>query len=412
MGFAEDLLLEAGRCINCQNQPCVNACPAHNHIPEFLRKIRAGAFNDAREIWHETSVIGEVCGVLCPHESLCEGHCTLNKLNKPIKIGWIEEQMAMLFKDTVDYPTQKINKKHLVIGLGPAGITNALRMAEFGFEVHAIEKESSLGGAIFTHVPTFRFDHLRLSHYTNRFEKLNIQVQYNTAVGKDVYLDDLIKAYDSIFIASGLDLPTEIDISHDSDIKIYYAIDLLNRDLYSIADLSKLLGKTVGIVGLGNVSVDIARTLIRAGKEVHIIYRRTLKESPASPSEIMEAVNEGAFVHELFGPVSFTKGSTKKILDCDKTCLVRDPDSNRSRVEILQGESQQFELDDLVFATGQKSSFQVFKDSKVVLLKGNADYLTNFENVFVGGDLVNKEKRIVDAMVSGETVAKIIKERI
>ncbi|MDD3122284.1 MAG: FAD-dependent oxidoreductase [Candidatus Izemoplasmatales bacterium] len=412
MAVLDDLMIEAARCINCKNQPCVLACPAHNQIPELMKKVRIGDFDGARQTWHETSVLSEVCGVLCPHEALCEGHCTLNKLQKPIKIGWIEEQMSILYKDKVDYPFNKINKKHLVIGLGPAGISNALRMAEYGFEVHAFEKESSLGGAVYTHVPDFRYDHFRLNHFEHRFKELNIQVTYNTVVGIDVFLDDLIDQYESIFIACGLDKPTEIDITHDRDLKIHYAIDLLNRNLYNPNDLEEMLGKTIGIVGLGNVSVDIARTLIRLDKEVHIIYRRTLEEAPASPSEIMEAVNEGVYIHELFGPVNFKKGQSSKVLDCDRTCLIKDPDSSRSKVEVLKDQSVAFNLDDLIFATGQKSSYQVFRDSKVHLVKGKEDYLTNYPSIFVGGDLVNKEKRIVDAMVSGQTVAKLIWESL
>ncbi len=411
MSIKEDLMQEAARCINCRHQPCVTACPAHNHIPEILSMVKIGALKEARALWHQTSTLGELCGVLCPHEALCEGHCTLDKIHKPIKIGWIEEQLAMLFKEDVYYPTTKTNHRHLVIGLGPAGIANAIKMAEYGHHVDAIEKESSLGGAINTHVPAFRYEHERLQNYESRFEKLGIHVTYNMRVGVDLFLDDIINQYDSIFIASGLDLPTEIDITYDADLQVYYAIDLLNRTKYNLDDLKNLLGKKVGIVGLGNVSVDIARTLIRADKEVHIIYRRTLAESPATRKEIMEAVNDGAIIHELFGPVSFSRNHETKVLDCEKTCLIKEPDSNRSRVGIVQGENVQFELDDLVFATGQKSSYQVFRNSKVKLIKGEKDYLTNFDHIYVGGDLVNKEKRIVDAMVSGQTVASLIHDR-
>lgn len=408
MSIQEDLMHEAARCINCKHQPCVSACPAHNHIPEILSMVKVGALKEGRALWHQTSTLGELCGVLCPHEALCEGHCTLSKIQKPVKIGWIEEQLAMLFKEDVYYPKEKYNHRHLVIGLGPAGIANAIKMAEYGYKVHCIEKEPTLGGAINTHVPSFRYEHFRLDNYQSRFDKLGITVSFNTLVGKDVLLDDLIKQYDTVFIASGLDLPSEVEFTKDADIPVYYAIDLLNKNRYSKEELKNLLGQKVGIIGLGNVSVDISRTLRRLGKEVHIIYRRTLAESPATRKEIKEAVDDGAIIHELLGPLSFRRNNQVKVLECEKTCLITDPLSSRSKVQAIEGEYEFFELDDLVFATGQKSSYEAFKNSSIRLVKGEHDYLTNYKHVYVGGDIVNKEKRIVDAMVSGQTVASLI----
>ncbi|MDD3477949.1 MAG: FAD-dependent oxidoreductase, partial [Candidatus Izemoplasmatales bacterium] len=193
---------------------------------------------------------------------------------------------------------------------------------------------------------------------------------------------------------------------------IHYAIDLLNKNRFTVDDLAKKLGHVVGIIGLGNVSVDLSRRLIRAGKEVHIIYRRTLAESPASRREIMEAVHEGVAIHELFGPIAFRRKETKRMLDCQRTCVIRDAETGRNRVEALEGENVAFELDDLVFATGQISSGEVFDGSSIKLFRGEKDYLTSYPHVFVGGDFVNKEKRIVDAMVSGQTVATLIRNRI
>lgn len=412
MSIQEELILEASRCINCKHQPCVAACPAGNHIPEMLGLVKQGKFEEASETLHQTSTLGEMCGVLCPHEALCEGHCTLSKIGKPVQIGFVEDQLALLFKDEVYLPTKKLNHRHLVVGLGPAGIANAIKMAEYGFQVDAIEKEDSLGGAINTHVPTFRYLHEHLKNYQSKLDQLGVHVQYNQVVGKDRCLTDLIEEYDTVFIASGLDLPYKVNLDIEEGITVHYAIDLLNKTKYTKKDLQTSLGQVIGIIGLGNVSTDIARTLLRAGKEVHILYRRTLKESPATKVEIKEVLEDGAVIHELLGPLSYKYEGDKKVLTCEKTRLISIPNSTRSKVEVIPDETEKFILDDLVFATGQVSSFEVFGKSDVKILNKDLDCLTNYPNVYVGGDIVNKEKRIVDAMVSGQMVASIIYNKL
>ncbi len=400
----EAMIAEASRCLNCKNTPCMASCPAHNPIPEFMKLIKNNEFRQARDLWHKTSNLPEMCGVLCPKETLCEGHCTLNKVNKPLNIGYLETEIAAMHTDVTDYPLAKNGKSHLVIGLGPAGLANALKMAELGYEVHAIDGDSHLGGAIYHSVPDFRFEQDTLKVYEKRFKDLGIVVDYFTIVGKDVFLDDLIPKYDSVFIAIGLDLPIQVDIEHE-DVKVHYAIDLLQKKRYTKADLKALLGNRVGIIGLGNVAIDIARVLAKIGKEVHIIYRRTMDEAPASYREIAEALEDGVVVHELLGPISFRKSESHKVLQCEKTCLIKDPSEPRGRIEIVPGEFQEFLLDDLVFAVGQKSSDLVFKGSSIRLNPTRGCCFTNNEKVFVGGDRVNKDKRIVDAMVSGTEVA-------
>ena len=404
-----EMINEAKRCLNCKHKPCQQACPAHNPIPELMMKIKNEELESARNLWHQSSVLSDICGILCPHEVLCVGHCTLDKIKKPIQIGTVEASLQALFPDVVDYPNQTINHRHLVIGLGPAGIANALKMAELGYIVEAIDRNDAIGGAVEQYVPDFRFDQSVLKRFQNRFEKLNIKVRSNITVGLDVFLPDLMKEYDSIFISTGLDLPMEVDIEQE-DVRIYYAIDLLNRELYQEDFFRTKLGNQIGIIGLGNVAIDMARTLVRYDKEVHVIYRRTLDEAPASKKEIMDAIDEGVIVHELFGPVSFKKQNQVKILDCDKTCLIKDETSNRSIVKVVEGEKGQFVLDDLIFATGQISSQIAFKGSDITYKKGS--FLTNYANIFVGGDLITKDKRIVDAMVTGLEVATYIKENL
>jgi len=402
---------EAKRCLECKTKPCVFACPAHNNIPEFMKKIKNGLWDEARAIWHVTSNLPELCGALCQNENLCEGACTLNKIHKPVKIGMIEKGVSELFKDVIDYPITKNNKRHLVIGLGPAGISNALKMAELGFDVEAIDSNPKLGGTVYNLVPDFRFDKIILNDIQSKFDLLNIKVKYDTYVGKDIFLKDLIDQYDSIFIADGLGLPSTVDI-HVDHLHVFYAQDLLNKYLYSKDDLISLLGKNVYIVGLGNVAIDMARTLRRLHKTVHIIYRRTIDDAPAGKSEIQAAIEEGVVIHELLGPVSFKLKGNDKVLDCEGTCLIKSPTGGRDIVQKVPNSETSFMIDDLIFATGQKTSEVLFHDSGVVQTPEISPFATNYSHIFVGGDRVNKNKRIVDAMVTGITVAKQIAEGI
>jgi glutamate synthase (NADPH/NADH) small chain len=404
------LQAEALRCLDCKHKPCVYACPAQNDIPNFMKLVKNGAWEEARTLWHKTSNLPELCGALCQNENMCEGACTLNKIHKPVKIGFIESGIAELFKNYVDYPSKKINKKHLVIGLGPAGIANALKMAEFGYQVEAIDANESLGGTVYNLVPEFRFDKKILKDIIHKFEAVQIKTRYHTYVGKDLFLQDLVLQYDSIFIADGLGLPANVDI-HIEGLNVYYAQDLLNRTLYNSNDLRTMLGQRIYIIGLGNVAIDMARTLKRIGKDVHIIYRRTIIDAPAAKSEIEAAVQEGVIIHELMGPIAFQLRNKQKYLDCEKTCLIKSEDGGRDLVENLPGIESSFCVDDLIFATGQKTSDILFHDTGIKLLPNISPYSTSLPHVFVGGDRINKNKRIVDAMVTGLEVAKFIAER-
>lgn len=197
----------------------------------------------------------------------------------------------------------------------------------------------------------------------------------------------------------------DIQIEH---LKVYYAQDLLNKNIYSKEDLSSMLGEKIYIVGLGNVAIDMARTLRRLNKEVHIIYRRTIEDAPAGKSEIEAAVTEGVVIHELFGPISFKIKDNVKLLDCEKTCLIKSTTGGRDIVERVPNSETTFQVDDLIFATGQKTSEVLFHDSGVIQTPEISSFATNYPHIFVGGDRINKNKRIVDAMVTGLTVANHI----
>lgn len=397
---AIDVMKEASRCINCKHKPCQVACPAHNDIPAMLKAVSMNQFVEARMIWHQTSVLPELCGNLCQNDHLCVGHCTLNKLHKPIQIGFVEAFLGL--ENPVFVPDKKPfnGKKHLVIGLGPSGLANALKMAELGYQVTAIDKQDHLGGTVYNLIPEFRFDKSILANIEKRLHLLGVEIKLCFDVPNTEDLLSLEKKYDSIYIAHGLDSPQFVGVQVEGVLP-YYAIDLLDKHKYSHQDLKTMLGKHCVIVGLGNVAIDMARTLLRLGKQVTILYRRTIDEAPAGHHEIMDAVEEGLVIQELLGPVKFYQDQQARFLDCEQHCLIKHPDGGRSEIEVIENSLVRFELDELIFATGQASSDQLFRNTGIQLDPTISPYHTNHPKIFVGGDRINRHKRIVDAMVCG-----------
>ncbi len=402
-----DVMKEAARCINCKHKPCMVACPAHNDIPLMLKYASMGEFDEARRVWHQASNLPELCGNLCQNDHLCVGHCTLQKLNKPIQIGFVEAYLGADQPHYVGEIQPSNGKRHLVIGLGPSGLANAIAMAERGYQVVAMDRQNEIGGTVYNLIPDFRFDKDILTSIKTRLERLHVDIQLHTEVGVSCNLTDLAKQYDSIYIAHGLDSPQIVPVETEN-VHPYYAIDLLDRHKYQAEDLDALLGHHCVIIGLGNVAIDMARTLLRLNKQVTILYRRTIQEAPAGYHEIMDAIEEGLVIQELLGPVKFYRQGEEKYLDCEQNCLIKDPHSARSMIEKVPDSSVRFQLDELIFATGQASSDVLFRDTDIRLLPEISPYHTNHPNIFVGGDRVNKQKRIVDAMVSELEVAKWI----
>jgi NADPH-dependent glutamate synthase beta subunit-like oxidoreductase len=295
----------------------------------------------------------------------------------------------------------------LVIGLGPAGIANALEMAKDGYAVDAIDANSDLGGALENLIPEFRFDKTLLQGIKQKFAKLEIRPLYNKRVGVDLFLTDLLPLYDSIFVACGSDLPQFSDLEGEN-LPVYYAHDLLNRSRYSPAQIAEKIGKNVVIIGLGNVAIDMARVLIRLHKTVTIVYRRTQAEAPAGKKEVAEALKEGIRILDLSLPTRWISENGTRRLLCVKTKVITN-ELNQACVVNCEGEEFSLDTDDLIFATGQKSSDDVFNGTDIRLKSGSSPYATSNPKVFVGGDRINHHKRIVDAMVSGIEVASLIK---
>jgi glutamate synthase (NADPH/NADH) small chain len=405
MKTPEEWMAEARRCLQCPGAPCQKACPAHNPIPRFMKAVREGQFAEAKTIWDETSVLPEICGRLCQNETLCVGNCTMKKRGAPLRIGELEAAIADLFPLELPPMSPENGRKHLVIGLGPAGLSNAMEMAKKGYLVEAIDANPDLGGALINLIPGFRFDHRVLERIRRKVEMMGIRVRYGITVGQTILLSELLPQYDSVFIACGSDLPQEAEIETNG-VPLWYAHDLLDRQRYQPSDLRDRLGTAVVVVGLGNVAVDMARVLIRLGKRVTIVYRRSVTEAPAGRHEIQAALEEGIEIRELRLPRSCSVTNGKRSLWCDRTAIFIAPDGSK-RIETGPGSGEPIELEDLVYATGQRFSDTVFRGTDLVLRPEISPYSTSDPRVFVGGDRVNVHKRIVDAMVSGIEAARL-----
>ncbi|MCK7489791.1 MAG: hypothetical protein MZU79_05860 [Anaerotruncus sp.] len=228
--------------MDCKTKPCMVACPAHNDIPGALKLIKQQNLDEARALWAKTSVLPEMCGALCQNETLCVGSCTLNKLKKPIKIGEIEEALAHYRPLSFTPHPQWNGKTHLVIGLGPSGIANAIRMAEAEYRVVAMDRQKQIGGSVNNLVPDFRYDKHELARLQERLIDLGVDLRQGVDVGESVKLKDLFKQYDSVFIGHGLDSPQIVPVATDG-VEPYYAVDLLDKHNYTPDQLDVMLGK-------------------------------------------------------------------------------------------------------------------------------------------------------------------------
>ncbi|MCK7486100.1 MAG: FAD-dependent oxidoreductase [Bacillus subtilis] len=351
-----------------------------------MKAVKNGDFNAAKALWDKTSNLPELCGALCQQEVMCEGACTLNKIKKPVKIGEVERGLALLFWGETDLPETTTDHTHLVVGMGPAGLANAIAMARMGYQVDAVDANPRIGGATWNLVPPFRFDATDLSSIEVKLAKLGVRVT-NFLVGRDAALADLIDQYDSVFIAHGLDVPQAVPGFLGPDV-FYEGIDPLNRVRHSPVALDRLVGKRVVVVGLGSVACDTARTFARLGRDVQTVYRRTLAEAPPAPRRSPRRSPKAS--GSTWAPKS--QIVFRGILRCERTELVRDDACRADVIVAVPGADVDIACDTVVFAVGQVFSDAVFAGTGSSRGRDLSPYATSDPKVFVGGDRIIKEK--------------------
>ena len=426
----EEAMEEASRCINCKNAKCVEGCPVSIDIPAFIHEVKEGKFEEAYKIIGKSSALPAVCGRVCPQESQCEGKCIRGIKGEPISIGKLERFVAdyALENDIKPEKAESTNgHKVAVIGSGPAGLTCAGDLAKLGYEVTVFEALHELGGVLVYGIPEFRLPKQKVvAKEIDKVKELGVKFETNVVIGKSTTIDQLIEeeGFEAVFIGSGAGLPKFMGIPGENANGVFSANEYLTRNNLMKAfdpayDTPIAAGTKVAVVGGGNVAMDAARTALRLGADVHIVYRRSEEELPARVEEVHHAKEEGVIFDLLTNPTEILvddKGYVKG-MKCVKMALGEPDASGRRRPVVVEGSEFEMELDTVIMSLGTSPNplissttegLEVNKWKCIVADETNGK--TTKEGVYAGGDAVTGAATVILAMGAGKAAAKGIHE--
>ncbi len=426
----EEAMEEASRCINCKNAQCIKGCPVSINIPGFIEKVKEGDVEAAYQVISESSALPAVCGRVCPQESQCEGKCIRGIKGEPISIGKLERFVADWATEKGIKPQgakEKNGKKVAVIGSGPAGLTCAGDLAKMGYDVTIFEALHEAGGVLVYGIPEFRLPKTKVvAKEIENVKSLGVKIETNVVIGKSVTIDELLheEGFDAVFIGSGAGLPKFMGIPGEQANGVFSANEYLTRsNLMKAFDESSatpiMRGKKVAVVGGGNVAMDAARTALRLGGEVHIVYRRSEEELPARVEEVHHAKEEGIIFDLLTNPVEILedeKGWVKGI-KCIKMELGEPDESGRRRPVEVPGSEFVIDVDTVIMSLGTSpnplisSTTEGLEVNKWKCIVADEEFgKTTKEGVYAGGDAVTGAATVILAMGAGKAGAKGIDE--
>ncbi len=425
----EEAMAEASRCLNCKNAMCMQGCPVSINIPGFINEVKQGNFEQAYRIISESSALPAVCGRVCPQESQCEGKCIRGIKGEPVSIGKLERFVADWAREngiTPEPAKEKKNKKVAVIGSGPSGLTCAGDLAKMGYDVTIFEALHKAGGVLVYGIPEFRLPKEEVVQAeVENVKKLGVKIETNVVVGKAVRIDELMaEGFEAVFIGSGAGLPRFMGIPGENANGVFSANEYLTRSNLMKAFKEEyatpiVAGTKVAVVGGGNVAMDAARTALRLGAEVHIVYRRSEEELPARVEEVHHAKEEGVIFDILTNPTEILvdeKGWVKG-MKCVKMEL-GEPDASgrRSPVEIPDSEFE-MELDTVIMSLGTSPNPLISSTTEGLdtnrrqcIVADEVSGQTSKIGVFAGGDAVTGAATVILAMGAGKAAAKGIDE--
>ncbi len=417
---------EAARCINCKNAQCIKGCPVAIDIPGFIEKVKNGDVEAAYQVISEASSLPAVCGRVCPQESQCEGKCIRGIKGEPVSIGKLERFVADWASENRIKPRgaeQKNGKKVAVIGSGPAGLTCAGDLAKLGYEVTIFEALHEPGGVLVYGIPEFRLPKERVvAREIENVKNLGVKIETNVVIGKSVTIDELLaeEGFDAVFVGSGAGLPKFMGIPGEQANGVFSANEYLTRsNLMKAFDEESntpiMRGEKVAVVGGGNVAMDAARTALRLGAEVHIVYRRSEEELPARVEEVHHAKEEGIIFDLLTNPVEILedeKGWVKG-MKCIRMELGAPDDSGRRRPVEVPGSEFIIDVDTVIMSLGTSpnplisSTTEGLEVNKWKCIVADEEFgKTTKEGVYAGGDAVTGAATVILAMGAGRAGAK------
>ncbi len=426
----EEAMAEAERCLNCKNAKCIAGCPVAIDIPAFIEEVKKGEIEEAARVIAKASALPAVCGRVCPQETQCEGQCIRGIKGEPVSIGKLERFVADWSREhgfVPEAPEKTNGKKVAVIGSGPCGLTCAGDLAKLGYEVTIFEALHEPGGVLTYGIPEFRLPKEGVVQpEIENVKKLGVKLETNVIIGKSVTIDELMEeeGFQAVFIGSGAGLPKFMGIPGENANGVFSANEYLTRSNLMKAfrddyDTPLMIGKKVVVVGGGNVAMDAARTALRLGAEVHIVYRRSEKELPARAEEVHHAKEEGIRFNLLTNPVEILTDENGWVngIICRRMELGEPDESGRRRP--VEKACSDFMIDaytvimalgtspnPLISATTEGLSVNRWK----CIIADEADGKTTKEGVYAGGDAVTGAATVILAMEAGRAGARGIDE--
>lgn len=422
----EEAMEEAQRCIGCKNAQCIKGCPVAIDIPGFIGYVKTGEIEKAYQVISEASSLPAVCGRVCPQESQCEGKCIRGIKGDPVSIGKLERFVADWARENGIKPEgakEKKGKKVAVIGSGPAGLTCAGDLAKMGYDVTIFEALHEPGGVLVYGIPEFRLPKEDVvKKEIENVKSLGVEIETNVVVGKSVTIDELLseEGFSAVFIGSGAGLPKFMGIPGENANGVFSANEYLTRSnlMKAFDENAKtpiMKGQKVAVVGGGNVAMDAARTALRLGAEVHIVYRRSEEELPARVEEVHHAKEEGIIFDLLTNPTEILEDENGwvKGMKCIKMELGEPDASGRRRpVEIPDSEFT-LEVDTVIMSLGTSPNPLISSTTEGLetnkwkcIVADETDGKTTKEGVYAGGDAVTGAATVILAMGAGKAAAQ------
>ncbi len=422
----EEAVEEAGRCLNCKNALCMKGCPVSINIPGFIAQVKERNFKEAYRIISESSSLPAVCGRVCPQESQCEGKCVRGIKGEPVSIGKLERFVADWARENGIKPegAKVLNgKKVAVIGSGPAGLTCAGDLAKLGYEVTIFEALHQAGGVLVYGIPEFRLPKNKVvAKEIENVKSLGVKIETNVVVGKSITIDELLneEGFDAVFIGSGAGLPKFMGIPGEQANGVFSANEYLTRNnlmkaFKEDAPTPIMKGKKVAVVGGGNVAMDAARTALRLGAEVHIVYRRSEEELPARVEEVHHAKEEGIIFNLLTNPVEILSDENGWVngIKCIRMELGEPDESGRRRPVEVKGSEFVIDVDTVIMSLGtspnpliSSTTIGLDTDRRKCIVAEEETGKTSKEAVYAGGDAVTGAATVILAMGAGKAAAK------
>ena len=426
----EEAQAEASRCLTCKNAQCMKGCPVSIDIPGFIKQVQDGNIEEAYNVISNYSALPAVCGRVCPQESQCECKCIRGIKGESVSIGKLERFVADWARENGVAPkvtAEKKGKKVAVIGSGPAGLTCAGDLAKKGYDVTIFEALHEAGGVLSYGIPEFRLPkNTVVAAEVENVKKLGVKIETNVVIGKATTIDELMEeeGFDAVFIGSGAGLPKFMGIPGENANGVFSANEYLTRsNLMKAFDESYATpivgGKKVAVVGGGNVAMDAARTALRLGAEVHIVYRRSEEELPARVEEVHHAKEEGIIFDLLTNPKEILVDDNGQVcgMKVVKMELGEPDESGRRRPVEVAGSETVLDVDTVIMSLGTSpnplisSTTEGLDINKYKCIIANEETgATTKEGVYAGGDAVTGAATVILAMGAGKAAAEGIDE--